>query len=430
VQQQARLQGGDLPQTVICLLRELIGALAATDALRAQILQLQFGEGRTAQEVATRLHISSSNYFLHQKNAIRALTAALLTREEAARAQQHQILYARLGGDSQQPLIAIEAPLAKLVTMLDPTSPYWLVALTGIGGIGKTALADALVRRAIDHGSWRQVAWVTARQAQVNPDATQGPQRALTPEALVQQLYVQLMPEQGSLPAPEVMTAQLRERLRQEGHLIVVDNLEEPADFATLLPTVRTLVNPSKVLFTSRVSLFHEPDLAHLALGELGESEVLQLVRQQATVRNLPEVAAAGDHELQPIYASVGGNPLAIRLVIGLLHTFALADILHDLSAKQGVEINQLYRYIYQKAWLSLEEAARQTLLAMLMSPEGGAPLDYLEHVNPALALAELRTALHHLVKVSLVERRGDLHTARYAIHNLTRTFLHEVVEW
>jgi DNA-binding MarR family transcriptional regulator len=39
--------------------------------------------------------------------------------------------------------------------------------------------------------------------------------------------------------------------------------------------------------------------------------------------------------------------------------------------------------------------------------------------------------ALDMLVKLNLVDVRGDLYQRRYTIHNLTRTFLHEqVLRW
>jgi DNA-binding MarR family transcriptional regulator len=47
------------------------------------------------------------------------------------------------------------------------------------------------------------------------------------------------------------------------------------------------------------------------------------------------------------------------------------------------------------------------------------------------LDLAEVGDALDRLVALNLVDSRGDLNERRYAIHNLTRTFLQEqVAKW
>jgi hypothetical protein len=190
------------------------------------------------------------------------------------------------------------------------------------------------------------------------------------------------------------------------------------------------LVKPSKFLLTTRESLFGEADIAHTPVPQLSALDAVRLIRHEARARNLTHVLAVGDEELRPIYTTAGGNPLALRLIVGHLHTFALADVLADMQAKRGLGINNLYRHIYRRAWDSLNEGERQTLLAMLLVPESGAPLAYLEQVNAALTTDELRNALNHLVTISLVDRRGALNEACYTIHNLTRTFLHEVIEW
>ena len=46
-------------------------------------------------------------------------------------------------------------------------------------------------------------------------------------------------------------------------------------------------------------------------------------------------------------------------------------------------------------------------------------------------ARLEAAARLDDLVKVNLVDARGDLYQRRYSIHALTRTFLHEqVLRW
>lgn len=72
----------------------------------------------------------------------------------------------------------------------------WLIAVEGMGGIGKTALADKLVRDQIAANQWEEVAWVTARQTVMNLGggikAVERP--ALTVEALVEQLTANFCP--------------------------------------------------------------------------------------------------------------------------------------------------------------------------------------------------------------------------------------------
>ena len=96
----------------------------------------------------------------------------------------------------------------------------------------------------------------------------------------------------------------------------------------------------------------------------------------------------------------------------------------------RGQTTENLYTYIYRQAWDALDETTRRTLLVMpLVSNVGGT----LEHIVKVCQLdaGDVTDALSHLVRLNLVESRGDLNERRYTIHNLTTTFLHEqVIRW
>ena len=66
----------------------------------------------------------------------------------------------------------------------DPAGPY-LLLLAGLGGSGKTALADSLARRAIEAGGFAQVVWVTLTDLAAEPEQ----------ESLWPQLARPLLPE-------------------------------------------------------------------------------------------------------------------------------------------------------------------------------------------------------------------------------------------
>ena len=202
------------------------------------------------------------------------------------------------------------------------------------------------------------------------------------------------------------------------------------ADVETLLHTLRDLANPTKFLLTSRTSLFGAADLYHFAVPELTRPMTLGLVRQAARIRNLPDLLAASDDELQPIVETVGGNPLAIRLVVGQSHVHALDHILANLRAARGQTIEQLYTYIYRQAWDSLDETARRVLLVMPLVSSLGGTLAHIHKVS-SLEIGAVTDALDRLIYLNLVDSRGDLKTRRYTIHNLTATFLQEqVIRW
>ncbi len=411
-----------------------LDALSQEDAQSAQVLRLRFADEMTAQSVANRLNVVEGTVYKWQREAMEKLAESLWLLESNAGADQQQALISRLPPATYTRLFGIDSHLASLRTLLLGSGPPWLVAVESLGGLGKTALADLLCRSLISAGEIRELAWVTAQQQQLSLAGVIQPveRPALSTVELVQSLAQQLLAAGSDFAALSLAGKETRlaQRFRVAPHLVVVDNLETVADVDALLGHLRGWANPTKFLLTTRRSLLAEADIYHFSLPELGQQDGLALVRHEAQLRNLPDVAAAPDPSLAPIYDCVGGNPLALRLVVGQLHVYPLSTVLADMRAAQGAAAAGLYTHIYQRAWQALDEAARRVLLAMpLVKPEGG-DLNLLSAITD-LPPEPLRKGLEQLVRRNLVDARGDLHQRRYSIHSLTRTFLHEqVLHW
>lgn len=412
------------------LLRAL-QALEQTHSPETVILRQRYLDGKSAHSVANRVNLSEATLFRRQNEGLVLLTAIIQRQEDAARAGRLNALTARLEVSTYTRLIGVDTHLARLMAVLAAPEPPWLLAFEGTGGIGKTSLADALIRQWIDTNLDAEVGWVSARTQAFSLGGAIRPieKPALTADALVDALVGQLLPGLELRPPTERLAA-LRSCLKEKAHVIVVDNLETVLDVSSLLPMLRDLANPTRFVLTSRQSLFEEADIFHYPIPELDEPNALAFVRWEAALRNLPALQLAADHDLQPIYDTVGGNPLALRLVVGLTHTHALDTVLADLTAARGTTIENLYLFIYRRAWEQLDDATRAAFLAMPLVSARGGTIDFLADVSD-LDVSAVRAALERLVALNLVDSRGDLHTRRYTIHNLTRTFLQEqVARW
>lgn len=414
-------------------LRRQLERMLSNERDESEILQQRFIDELSAQVVANRKNISTGNTWHKQKLGIASLARTLFAEEQRVRADRQSTLLARLEPPTYGDLLGADGALRLLSDLLQQPDAGWLIAVEGMGGIGKTALADKLVRDQIAANQWEEVAWVTARQTVMNLGggikAVERP--ALTVEALVEQLTAQLLPHLSAQHGVsyEGRLQGLQKRLKATPHLLIIDNLETLTDVETLLSTLRTWVNPSRCLLTMRQRLLHEADLYHFLLSELNQTDAYTLLRREARGRNLPDLATATEAELRPIYQTVGGNPLALRLVVGQLHLYDLGHLLRELRQASGQPIRNLYDYLYRRAWEKLDEAARRTLLLMLLTTEQGKSFaDLVLLGERQLTPADLRHGLDTLVALSLVDSRGGLHERRYTIHSLTRTFLHQAV--
>jgi hypothetical protein len=417
------------------LLEEGLTLLALENERHALLLRLRFVENRTAFDAANQIDVAESSFYLLQRTAIQRLAELLYQQEIRYQDAMQLILEQRLEAPTYTDLVGIENTIATLLPLLRQSGPPWLIALEGMGGMGKTALANALARQIIAHPEpFVDVGWVTARQARYDLAGAiiAENEPALHSTALIEALWQQLLGQtQPTTLLPHDQKLQMvRSRLKQQPHLIVIDNLETLRDVESLLPLLQSLLNPTKFLLTSRLHFGGGSGVYHFTVPPLSAVDALRLVRQEARISNLTHLVNAPDEALREIYATVGGNPLALRLVVGQAYVHALGAILDDLKHARGARVEQLYTYLYRWAWERLDEPARLTWLAMPLVAEGNATVAHLGQVTD-LDEQPLRAALDHLVRLNLVNCQRDLYEPCYTIHNLTRTFLQEqIARW
>ena len=400
----------------------------------ADFLQRRFLDDASIGQLAQHYSVAESTIYTMQREALERATETVRALETQARVAQKERLWRRLGAPAYGELVGIQSHIEHLLSRLREAQSPWIVAIEGLGGIGKTALADALLRQIIGQDVYDEIGWVSAQQHRLNLGGAINPvpQPALTADSLVEALVQQLLPDLGHTAPPrgETLLPRLRALLKQIPHLIVIDNLESLLDVEGLLPTLQELANPTKFLLTSRDALYATPNIYHFKVPELDEVHTLQLVRQEAQISNLPTLATAPDSALQPIYATVGGNPLALRLIVGQTHIYTLASILEHLQKARGQTATNLYTYIYRRAWDGLDAISQDVLLAMPVVKPSGDNLETIAEVG-GLDVDVVHQALNGLVRFNLVDVHSTLDEYRYRIHGLTRTFLHEqVLHW
>ena len=433
-QQTLLEEAGNAREATDQILFNLLETLKESHSEQAELLSKRFLDGEKMRNIATSLNLSEATAYRKQSEAIEQLASILQAKEIEARKQQKAILEKRLDRPTYTRLIGVDDHLDRLADLIARPAPPWLVSIEGLGGIGKTSLADALSRRIIRQQSCDDFGWVSARPQifKLSGQIQSIDLPALRAENLIDRLVVQLIPD---YPKPDTLSIQeaqalLQTHLKETRHLIVIDNLETVQDVEELLPTLRELANPSKFLLTSREKLYHELAIHHFPLPELSDANTLQLIRHEIDLHNLGHLQQASDDDLKKIYQVVGGNPLAIRLVVGQTHVFALNVILDDLTTARSRTVEEMYTFIYRRTWESLDEPTRKLFLAMPLITDEGERIEDLAELS-SLDIGTVYTSLKRLVDLNLVNSSGDHNERHYSIHNLTRTFLQEqVLKW
>ena len=415
------------------LLEQAITYLAHYNPRDAELLKLRFCFHLPVEEARRQLNYAESTIYSKQNQAIVRLAAILYGLEMTAWHERAAQLAGRLEAPPAR-LVGLEDQIGGLATLLKGAQGPWLLSIEGIGGIGKTTLALAVMRRLAAENAFAEFGWVSAQVMGLDfcGQVHARPKPVLTFDALVAALAAQFLPENEANCDGDLaqQLARLRQRLAQVPHLITVDNFETMRDPHVLLPLLSSLANPSRFIVTSRRRLIGEPNVHLHPVPELSAENALALLRQAAEERELAALAACTDDDLLPIYHAVGGNPLALLLVVGQTHVRPLHAVLKDLSAAPPHPPATLFGYIYRQVWEGLSTVDRQVLLAVCsaqVTDLDAASLGALCGLDAAATTA----ALQRLIQANLVYMEGDLHACRYRVHYLTYRFLQTVAaDW
>ncbi|KAA3656026.1 MAG: hypothetical protein DWQ04_32290 [Chloroflexi bacterium] len=401
-----------------------IEILRKQNAESARLLTARFLDGEKIQKVANRLYLSTDQVKRRQRDAITGLTDIIGGQETALRQKKAHSLKSQLIPATYRQLFGIASKKQALVKKLLLEDAPWIVALVGIGGIGKTSLADAALREAVDYFAYQQLIWLRIEKSD---GLKSSPERW---NQLLSQLAEKMLLDLTSVTSITERYAQLRQILKTVPSLIVIDNLESETDAAYFVERLHDLANPSKFLLTTRVRLPETAAVWTVFLEELSRADSFKLINHHAQSIGLAELAQAEESILQPIYEAIGGNPLALKLVVGLALVLPLPQILKNLISVQHNAIEEMYRDIFWQSWQSLSENGRILLEIMPMAADIGMTPEQLLAVS-SLDEQYLWTAITELANRSLLEVRGTAWERRYGIHRLTETFLRtEIIHW
>lgn len=389
------------------------------------LLRERFENRRDVLSVANSLNISESSLYYRQRQAVQLLTEILLELEAYAGNEWQERMLARLIPSTYQQLIGIETAEQVLIDIILEQSGSHIVSLDGLGGIGKTAMADHLVRQLIKTPYFDEICWVTAKHTHLSSLGRlqiESGRPALTFPMLIEKLAYQLdLPDNTHLERQR----QVRQILKEHRCLVVVDNLETVADYRSLLPELQQLQNPTKFLLTSRIRLLQQSGVYSYSLTELSKQDAIKLMRQEAKQMGLMALSDVADADLGEVYEIVGGNPLALKLIVGQLRVHSLPRILQRFGQpdKRPFVRQDIFNYIYEEIWQNLDDTGKTTLLALTQAGESGFNFDHLVEIT-GLDEQTVINSIEELIQLSLVDLSGTLFDRRYCLHRLTEVFL------
>ncbi len=319
--------------------------------------------------------------------------------------------------------------MSRMINYLKEPNRKSIIAVIGVGGIGKTALVREVAERCLQENFFNHVAWVNFGIDQViNESINKSDESHFHFNDLLNIIGSQCH-------RPDIISMSLNEKqvvvtnlLAKNRLLIVIDNLETVPHSEELVATVSGFMGQSKLIISSRHQIKNEGVLT-LGLSEFPKDEGLIFLLENSKERGLEVVTKASHSQLIEIYQMTGGVPLAMKLIIGQMSHQPMEAVFIALrqAAFKGHDY-QFYHFVYSRSWEFLDMDARKLLVAMSVFPAGtgGAVVDV--QAISQLEPSAFWPAMDQLVNLSLVDKTELSDQERYTLHPLTQYFIRSTI--
>ncbi len=333
----------------------------------------------------------------------------------------------RLGPDPvlaspQVEFIGRQGKLTGLLNDLrDPLKP--LIAIVGMGGIGKTALAEEAVRRLATQEFFTRTVW---RSTQAERFTGEKVERLEANDYTFDALLSDILTQCGMVSnagAPTAIKIEAVKRLLSKSRvLVVLDNLETVADRDALVGSLFEILGKGKILVTSRYEIHHQKVIS-IHLGGLSPEDGMAFLRSLVGRQNNRNLRAANQSTLVRIHKAAGGAPLAMMLIAGQMSYQPIDLVLGTIEKAGANELSyEFYSFIFKKSWNELDDRCRRVLVAMRHF-EGNPMADAVRY-TVEMDEATFYSAATVLVQRSLLNVVVSAKDARYSLHPLTRYFI------
>ncbi len=283
----------------------------------------------------------------------------------------------------------------------------YVTSLTGIGGVGKTALACWMTLQAYERKWFDFIVSVSARDRAFTGEGIVAavPTLSSLDDLLHQICETTGLTEYDSIPKFEERLQRVREEiLAQFRGLLFVDNLET-IDDPRLLQFLEDLPIPTKVLLTSRKAKVRVANYP-VEIGPFDEDEAVAFLEETSRAVGKDYIAEMTPAEIKILANGCDRIPLVIEWLVGRAKNAERVLAVAQSLAKEGRHGEELLEFSFRRIYeeMSQEQHAVLGVLAITNRP---LPIEAVA-VGSNLPIHQAADVIEELKDYSLVERVYD----------------------
>ncbi len=305
----------------------------------------------------------------------------------------------------------------------------FLIGISGVGGVGKSALAIKTARDLIEYKKipFSYIIWVSAKKTYLTPEGIKTETQVFSNLNQLLDLILKITGFTEGLNLSFLAKKEFcLDVLSLEDFLIIVDNFEtlsNPLEFLTFFEDIADHCNNTKIIITTRHQMGSSEKI--IDLKEFSINEYEEFINYLCSTKFCISYQI-NQNNINKLWNFTGGLPLATEFIIGQISDRNQLDKILTKIESADITKDNMLAFSYNESFVLLNENEKKVLfsIALIENPKLS-PISFLTNLDEF----DVEEVISKLKLISFVNEYYDNDETFYSILPLTRIFITKKLE-